>query len=177
MGGTIDAMLGAATFMTGTVLGGAIGGATALYGLGRRWARATRVRGEGPAGLLASVRQTFRGGPRYRIGPHADPNFPWVLLDRALLHYRAVARRTHAQRGETPLVGAGRVGLVSELGAEERKELEGLFRRLRRTHEDPPRELLGELELAVRRLVERVDPVPDASSKARGHRGTELSSP
>lgn len=176
VGGTIDAMLGAATFMTGTVLGGAIGGATALYGLGRRWARATRVRGEGAAGLLASVTQTFRGGPRYRIGPHADPNFPWVLLDRALLHYRAVARRTHAQRGETPLEGAGRVGLVSELGAEERKELEGLFRRLRRAHDDPPRELLGVLELAVRRLVERVDPVPDASSKARGDGGEEPSS-
>jgi len=160
VGGTIDAMVGGASFMTGTVLGGALGGATALYSLGRRWAQATRVRDEGAVGLLASLRQTFTGGPRYRIGPHADPNCPWVLLDRALLHYGAVARRTHAQRGETPLGEAARAGIVADLGAQERRELEELFRRLRRSHEDPPRELLGELELAVRRLVERLDPAP-----------------
>lgn len=162
VGGTVDAIVGGASFLTGTVLGGALGGATALYGLGRRWARATRVRGDGPMGLVASARDLFVGGPRYRIGPHADPNFPWILLDRALLHYGAAARRTHAQRGDIPLPGAARAGFVAELEGRERRELAGLFRRLRRGSGDPPRELLGALELAVRGLLERVDPFPGA---------------
>lgn len=160
VGGTIDAMVGGASFFVGTVVGGALGGATALYGLGRRWARATRVRGGGAAGVVASVQETFAAGPRFRIGPHADPNFPWVLLDRALLHYAAVARRTHARRGDIALAESARAGLVAELDASERKRLEALFRRLRRGRGDPPRELLGELELAVGRLLERVDPSP-----------------
>jgi hypothetical protein len=166
VGGTIDAMVGGASFLTGTVLGGALGGATALYSLGRRWARATRVRGGGASELLASVRQTWAGGPRYRVGPHADPNFPWVLLDRALLHYSAVTQRTHAHRGEVALPGTARAGLVAGLGVKERQELEGLFRRLRRRPEDPGRELLGALERAVARLVERVEPGSEEPSSS-----------
>jgi len=162
VGGTVDAMVGGASFLAGTVLGGALGGATALYGLGRRLARARRVRGGGAAGLLANVKRTWSGAPRYRIGPHADPNFPWVLLDRALLHYDAVARRTHARRGAIPLPddGGERAGLVSRLARGERKELEAIFRRLRRDPDDPPRDLLDALERAVGRIVRRLDPVP-----------------
>jgi len=160
VGGTVDAMVGGASFLAGTLLGGALGGATALYGIGRRHARARRVRGGGAAGLLASAKRTWSGAPRYRIGPHADPNFPWVLLDRALLHCDAVARRTHARRGVIPLGGGERAGVVSRLARGERRELEAIFRRLRRDPDDPPREALGALERAVGRLVERLDPVP-----------------
>lgn len=160
VGGTVDAMVGGASFLGGTILGGAIGGATALYGLGRRWARARRVRTGGAAGLLADARRTLAGAPRYRVGPHADPNFPWVVLDRALLHYDAVARRTHARRGEIPLESGERAGVVGKLARAERKELEAVFRRLRRDPDDPPREVLGALERAVGKAVARLDPVP-----------------
>jgi hypothetical protein len=164
IGGTVDAMVGGASFFAGTVLGGAVGGATALFELGRRFARAHRVRGGGLAALLADVERTWSGAPRYRIGPHADPNFPWVLLDRALLHYDAVARRTHARRGEIPLDRAARAGMVSGFTAGERRELESLFRRLRRAHDDPPRELLDALERAAASLLTRLDPVPEGVS-------------
>jgi len=159
VGGTVDVMVGGASFLAGTLLGGALGGATALYGLGRRLARARRIRG-GAAGLLADVKRTWSGAPRYRIGPHADPNFPWILLDRALLHFDAVARRTHARRGAIPLEGGERAGVVSRLARGERRELEAIFRRLRREPADPPRELLGALERTVGRLLRHVDPVP-----------------
>ena len=54
-------------------------------------------RAAGIPGLLVDVQRYWSGARRFRIGPHAQPNFAWVLLDRALLHYDSVARRTHAR--------------------------------------------------------------------------------
>jgi small GTP-binding protein len=161
VGGAVDVAVGGASFMAGAVIGGALAGGTALYGLGRRFARARRVGPGGVPGLVRDVRGLWSGGPRFRVGPHAQPNFPWVLLDRALLHYDAVARRTHARRGRIPTAeGAARAGLVTGFAREERRELEAIFRRLRRDPDDPDRELCNALERALARVLRRVDPVP-----------------
>lgn len=161
VGGTVDAVLGGASIMAGTVLGGAVGGGTALYGVGRRFARARQVGASGVTGFLLDVQRYWSGAKRFRVGPHAQPNFPWVLLDRALLHYDAVVRRSHARRGAVPLSGTdARAGIVGALARGERRELEGLFRRLRRDFVDPPRELRGAAERAVARILARVDPLP-----------------
>ncbi len=159
-GGVIDVAVGGASFLAGTVLGGAIGGGAALWGVGRRFARARPV---GPAGLpslLLDVRRFVSGDRRFRVGPHAQPNFPWVVLDRALLHYGAVVRRTHARRGKLPLPDAARSGVVATLGAGERRELDELFRKLRRAAPDVPRPERDALERRVARILERLDPLP-----------------
>jgi len=159
IGGTLDALVGGASFMAGTVLGGAIGGGTALYGVTSRFARIRQVGTGGLAGTLLQAQRYWSGERRFRIGPHAQPNFPWVLLDRALLHYDAVVRRTLAQRGAATVSGE-RAGLVSGFARDERGELERAFAGLRRSFEDPPRELRDRLERAVERILTRIDPVP-----------------
>jgi hypothetical protein len=160
VGGVLDAAVGGASILAGTVLGGAIGGGAAAWGVGRRFAR---VRPAGPAGipaLLLDARRLVSGERRFLIGPHAGPNFPWVVLDRALLHYAAVVRRTHARRGRVALPEGARSGVVAELGADERRELDAIFRRLRRAAPDPPRPLRDRLERAVAAAVGKIDPVP-----------------
>jgi small GTP-binding protein len=160
LGGAVDAAVGGASIFAGTVLGGLVGGGGALFGVGRRYARVRSVGAPGIPGLLLDVQKYWSGARRFRIGPHAQPNFPWVLLDRALLHYDLVARRTHARRGAIAIDGAdGRAGLVAELARGGRRELEELFRRLRRNALDPPRALRDALERAIERVLHRVDPV------------------
>jgi hypothetical protein len=165
VGGAIDAAVGGASMLAGTVLGGALGGGTALYGLGRRFARVRPAAVPGVPGLLLDVRRLVQGGRSFQIGPHAQPNFPWVLLDRALLHFDAVARRTHAERGAVALGAGGRAGLVAELARDERRELEDVFRRLRRAAPDPPRALTAELERAISRVLRKIDPVADEAAE------------
>jgi uncharacterized protein DUF3482/50S ribosome-binding GTPase len=160
VGGALDMAVGGASFLAGTVLGGAIGGGAALYGVGRRFAR---VRAVGPgslAGLIRDARRLVSSERRFRIGPHAQPNFPWVLLDRALLHYEAVVRRTHARRTAMALPEGARSGVVADLGATERRELDALFRRLRRSAPDAPRASRDALERAIATVLAHVDPVP-----------------
>ncbi len=168
IGGVIDAAVGGASVMAGTVVGGAVGGASALFGLGRRFARVRQVSAGGLGAWIATARRYWEGGRRWRVGPHAQPNFPWVLLDRALLHYDAVVRRTHARRGALRASDAGaRAGVVAELARSERKPLESLFRELRRAPEDPAREVRDELERAVSKVLRALDPLPrDEASRA-----------
>jgi len=138
-----------------------VGGATALFGLGRRFARVHHAGAGGLAGWLVAARRYIEGGPRFRIGPHAQPNFPWILLDRALLHYDSVVRRTHARRGSIAVGGgSGREGLVADFARAERRNLEGLFRKIRRSSGDPQRELRDQLSWSVGRILRRIDPLP-----------------
>jgi hypothetical protein len=160
VGGALDAAVGGASFLAGTLLGGVAGGGSALYGVGRRFARARPVGPPGVPGLLLDARRFFSSARRFRVGPHAQPNFPWVLLDRALLHYDLVARRTHARRGEIAVEEGGtRAGLVAGFAREERVGLEKLFRRLRRHFLDPPRDLRDALERAIARILAHIDPL------------------
>jgi hypothetical protein len=160
VGGAIDAMVGGASIFAGTILGGAVGSGTALYGLGRRFARVRPVGPPGVPSILLDARRFASSGRSFRIGPHAQPNFPWILLDRAVLHYDAVVRRTHARRGTVPLATDARAGVVQELARSERVELELLFRRLRRAAPDPPRSARDALERTVSRILARLDPLP-----------------
>jgi GTPase Era involved in 16S rRNA processing len=161
LGGVIDAAVGGASIMAGTVVGGAVGGASALFGLGRRFARVRQVSAGGVDAWISTVRRYWEGGKNWRIGPHAQPNFPWVLLDRALLHYDAVVRRTHARRGALRAADVGaRAGVVADLARSERQRLESIFRELRRAPLDPAREVRDELERAVSKVLRAVDPVP-----------------
>lgn len=152
-GGAIDAAVGGASFLAGTAIGAAVGLFGGLTRLGRRYATA------GPTAKLEALGRAVGAGDKgkpWRIGPHQNPNFGFVLLDRALLHYRAVAGRAHA-RQDRPRLDAGD-RLTSGLPAEARRALGGLFERLRREHADVDRETRARLHDRVAGLLDRLDP-------------------
>src|SRR6266403_4063050 len=59
--------------------------------------------------------------------------------------------------------GDGRAGIVADFARAERRELEEVFRRIRRSAGDPRRELRDDLERAVARILMRIDPVSGES--------------
>ncbi len=116
-GGIVDAALGGATLLLGAGVGAALGAAGALAGANR----------------LAKVQILGQplGGFELRVGPITDPNLPWVLLGRALLHLKLVAERNHARREELVIDAETGVHLADTIDAGARRRLEGLFRNLR----------------------------------------------
>jgi hypothetical protein len=116
-GTLIDVALGGASLLLGAGIGAAVGAAGTLAGAGR----------------LAKVRVLGApiGGYELRVGPITDPNFPWVLLSRALLHAKLVAERNHARREALALDARAGAHLADDIDAERRRALDGLFRRLR----------------------------------------------
>ena len=116
-GTLIDVALGGASLLLGAGIGAAIGAAGTLAGAGR----------------LAKVRVLGQpvGGYELRVGPITDPNLPWVLLSRALLHAKLVAERNHARRESLALDARAGAHLANDISGERRRRLEDVFRRLR----------------------------------------------
>ncbi len=96
VGAVADASVGGASFGTGLLLGGVTGAGTAAVHVGRRYAEVSS------GGALGGLVGVWRSNPRLTIGPHPNPNLPWVLLDRALAHAEVVRNWSHARRGERP---------------------------------------------------------------------------
>jgi len=162
VGGSIDAAVGGASFMTGTLIGTVVGGGVALYSAMQRFAKARPVGSGRLGGIFSDLTRYWSGTLRFRIGPHQGANFPWVVLDRALLHYRAVIGRTHAVRGVVELEDAGAgERIVSSLDRPRRDALERLFTRIRKKHQDVPAALRDELYQQLRVLLQELDPEPD----------------
>lgn len=116
-GGLVDAATGGASLFLGAGVGGAIGAAGALGGAAR----------------LAKVRVLGRplGGYEVVAGPITDPNLPWVLLARALLHLELVAERNHARREALVIEAEVHDTPGRRIGAADRRRIERLFRRAR----------------------------------------------
>ncbi|MCB9528958.1 MAG: GTPase/DUF3482 domain-containing protein [bacterium] len=151
VGGAIDAAVGGASFLAGTAIGAAVGLFGGLARLGRRYATATP--GERAADL--GRRLTTPGGRPYRIGPHQNPNFPFILLDRALLHYTDVAARAHA-RQDRPRLPDARPSAA--LDPDTRKALAALFATLRKTWQDVDHQTRDHLYRHVADRLEAADP-------------------
>jgi uncharacterized protein DUF3482/50S ribosome-binding GTPase len=116
-GTLIDVALGGASLLLGAGIGAAIGAAGTLVGAGR----------------LAKVKVLGQpvGGYELRVGPITDPNFPWVLFARALLHAKLIAERNHARRESLALDARAGAHLADAIDAERRRRLDDAFRRLR----------------------------------------------
>lgn len=135
VGGGIDASLAGHSFFLGTVIGGAIGGLTAW--LSRDSLSKVEIKG------------LKFGGRLLTIGPIRNPQFPWIVLDRAILHHRMIARRAHARRDELVLENDAQEGLSASMPLSQRRHHEALYHRASRAKTSDERGLIRE-ELAGR---------------------------
>ena len=88
-GALVDAHLGGASLLAGAVLGAGIGASLAWWAAGR----------------LVTIRilNLPLGGKALVAGPTKNPNFPYVVINRARYHRLRIALRTHAMQGELAL--------------------------------------------------------------------------
>ncbi|MCM2285079.1 MAG: GTPase/DUF3482 domain-containing protein [Desulfobacula sp.] len=88
VGGTFGAIIDTAaaghTFGLFTAVGGILGAGSALFS-GKKMATNT------PHGIRL-------GGDRLLLGPHKNPQFLYILLDRALIYYSHIIHRPHGKR-------------------------------------------------------------------------------
>ena len=140
-GGVVDASLLGASFLVGSLVGGVVGGALGYF----------------TSDKLADVkimRQPL-GGQRVRYGPTKNAQFPFVLLNRAILHHAVVAGRTHAQRGTLQIADSGSAPASVTYPDGVTAELTRLFGRLRRAEVGSPSRAAALVDLAqvVTRLI------------------------
>jgi hypothetical protein len=117
VGSAVDVALGGASLLLGAGIGAALGAFGTLAG----------------AGSLAKVRVLGLplGGYELTVGPITDPNLPWVLLGRALLHAKLVAERNHSLREDLVVDAQAGGHLAQTIDAVRRRRLDVVFRRLR----------------------------------------------
>ena len=94
----------------GTLTGTLLGAGTA-YVVGKQRPELSvsmpRILSRLPKGLSDLLPGKFRvGGSALAVGPYAAPNFPWILLDRAIGTFSYVINRAHARRDEATLRSA-----------------------------------------------------------------------
>jgi hypothetical protein len=153
-GGVVDAAFLGASFLTGSVIGGVIGGAVGYFSSDK----------------LADVKLLRQpmGGVRLRCGPSRNVQFPFVLLNRALLHHAVVAGRTHAQRGVLKISERSEQATEpSRFSAGSTRELAKLFERLRRSEPGSESRAAALVYLTV--LIAQLTRVEES----RGEKGTE----
>lgn len=145
VGGALDAAVGGASLLLGAVLGAAAGGAGALW---------SSLRLE-----KARIQGLALGGRELRCGPTRNPNFPWVVLGRALHHHARLAGRTHADRRALALDPSGAAPVWADrIGRDRRAALERCFARLRDGDADPAR--AEELAALLGPVVAQADIAP-----------------
>jgi GTPase Era involved in 16S rRNA processing len=117
VGSVVDVALGGASLLLGAGIGAALGAFGTVAGAGR----------------LAKVELLGLplGGYELNVGPITDPNVPWVLLGRALVHARLLAERNHARRDELVVDAHAGAHLADAIDAKRRRALDGVFRELK----------------------------------------------
>jgi len=115
-GAGIDAVLGGATLLLGAGIGALVGGVGAWFG--------------GDELAKVKVLGQSLGGRVLQVGPVTNPNFPWVLLGRGLVHHRVVAERNHARREVMSLALSADQHAMDALPEDARRRLGGVFRAL-----------------------------------------------
>ena len=115
-GGGVDVLLGGASLLLGAGIGALVGGASAWFG----------------SDELAKVKVLGQrlGGSVLQVGPVKAPNFPWVLLGRAVAHHGLVAEQNHARREAISLALSETQNFMDTLPDRLRRELAGLFRKI-----------------------------------------------
>lgn len=86
----LDVLFGGISFGIFTVTGAATGAVTALL--------------KGRTLSKLKLKRIPLGGYEISIGPNQNPQFPFILLDRAFLLYQMVANRAHARQDKEPVL-------------------------------------------------------------------------
>jgi len=84
MGAVIDVAAAGITFGVFTALGGVLGAGSALFGGKKMTKKKT-----------AGIRL---GGDKLQLGPNKNPQFLYILMDRALIYYSHIINRPHGRR-------------------------------------------------------------------------------
>ena len=139
IGGMVDAGAGASTFLLGTAIGAAIGGASA-------WLSANRLQ-------HIEVMKLPLGGRKLICGPVPSRNFPYVILGRAIQHHAVVAQRPHAARGAM-VIGPQETDAhwIDALDGRARRRLEKAFVQCRRRRAD---------ETTIETITDEIEPLLD----------------
>jgi len=147
LGLAIDAATVGHTFGLAALIGGAIG-------LGSAWVRSGKALGS----EWQVVLQLFDGKRVVRYGPLGRDTLPWILLDRALIYFRAVSTRAHSVQG--PLAVGAHDAVVRDFPAGRRAEGSRLFAKVARYTRlgDMPDDLGAELRGWVEDRLAEIDP-------------------
>lgn len=145
VGGILDATVGGASFMMGSLIGGAVGAGSILYFSTNRFASIENIIG------------IMQGKQIIRIGPHKNPNFPWILLDRALLHYESIRDLAHSRREKISLSNKGdEQRIVKNLDMQTRKELNRIFSKIQKKRIRDVDSLQLELEYLLLKIIAEI---------------------
>ncbi|HLS27666.1 MAG TPA: GTPase/DUF3482 domain-containing protein [Opitutales bacterium] len=142
---------GTGVFLPGaaTLTGALVGGAAALYFGASRFERA------------GDFLRYIKGGRELVVGPHQNPNFAWILLDRALLHYVTVRDRAHGKRDPLELSfgdkGDQKRGFATQLPDDKKRAIAAVFSALRKRRGGKQRyELRQKLAKEIEPLLENL---------------------
>jgi len=114
-GALVDAGFGGSSLLLGTLLGGMVG-ATGALSFSRQIAK-------------LSISGLPTGGKTIQYGPASHPNFPFVVLGRALRHHDLIARRTHANRSDLSI---SKNSPLKDVSASDRIRLMSVFKDIRK---------------------------------------------
>jgi Domain of unknown function (DUF3482)/50S ribosome-binding GTPase len=138
-GAMADVAVGGHSLGGAAAIGGILGGSAAAIRLARPRIRAHEGGVMGTGKRLWEKLSGDPRAPRFVIGPHIGENFPWILLDRALLHFESVVRRSHATRGSVRVEGGSpRQHAALALARERQRDFNRTFQDIRKAHQDPP---------------------------------------
>lgn len=140
----IDLAAGGHTFLLPSVIGGVVGGTTALVRSGRKLGSGRRI-----------VEHLMGGARVVRYGPLGKDNLPWILLDRALIYARAIATRAHSVQGDLNV--SENDSIVRGLSADARGKATRLFSRIAKHAPAPPDELGAELRQWIESRLEDLE--------------------
>lgn len=143
LGGTFDAAVGGSSFLAGAIGGALIGAGSVAYFSTKRFAS------------LENISKFLSGSRFVRVGPHKNQNFPWVLLDRALLHYITVRDLAHSRREKIIIRNSENAGIVKSLNSNQRKELAKIFNILRKNPDNGNEEVKRRLESILLEIITR----------------------
>ncbi len=164
LGAKLDILAAGLTFGVFTVSGALAGAATA-------WLKGERL-------ARTEIKKQKLGGIKITIGPNTNAQFPFILLDRALLYFQHITNWAHARSknhsGDSAAVNIGsdkEVGYTSQWSHQQRK-ICATF--LKAVSTEAPFEKQDEAERACRSMLEGVlseitsgtaQAVPDESQK------------
>ena len=113
-GALIDVGLGGQSFLLGSLIGGLSGGVGA-------WTFSRQI-------AEFTIKGLPTGGHTIFYGPVAHPNFPFVVLGRALHHLQLIYTRTHANREKLDLGGKAP---LDDISTRKKTKLVGIFNDIR----------------------------------------------